>query len=109
MVRAVLSAFCFLLSSTAHAAGGTGGRTVSVNLGSKIDFWTLIGNVLGFLANAALFIGPVIFLVGVLKYTIGGAQGDTDAGKDTMKGALIGFGVIIGAYSILRTVYYFLQ
>ncbi len=85
------------------------GRTLSVNLGSTIDFWQLIANVLEFLANAALFIAPVCFLVGVLYYTIGGATDSADKGKDIMKTTLKGFAIIVGAYSILRTVYYFLQ
>ena len=111
MVRALSAAVFSIFSSIPVAfAAGSGGRTLSVNVGSKIDFWTLIGNVLSFLANAALYIAPVLFLVGVLRYTAGGVSEDNAGkGKETMKGVLIGFGVIIGAYSILRTVYYFLS
>lgn len=90
------------------SAQGTTGQ-LQVNLGSKIDFWTLIGNVLTFLANAALFIAPVLFLVGVLYYTVGGTNDTADKGKDIMKTTIKGFIMIIGAYSILRTLYYFLQ
>jgi len=111
MTNALLSLFLAILTLPAHAqnGGGGAGRTLTVNLGSKFDFWTLIGNILGFLANAALVIAPMFFLVGVLRYVIGAAKGDVDDGKETMKGTLIGFMVIIGAYSILRTLYYFLQ
>jgi len=108
VIRTLVSAVCFLSAVPAALAQGTTGQ-LQVNTGSKIDFWTLIGNVLGFLANAALFIAPVIFLIGVLYYTVGGAIDDTTKGKDIMKTTLKGFALIIGAYSILRTVYYFLQ
>ncbi len=108
VIRTFVSAVSFLFAAPAAFAQGVTGK-LQVNTGSKIDFWTLIGNILGFLANAALFIAPVIFLLGVFYYTIGGATGDTDKGKDMMKTTLKGFILIIGAYSILRTVYYFLQ
>lgn len=98
--------FVFHVSS-AHAQGG---RSLTVNLGSKIDFWGLIGNVLSFLAASALYIAPVVFLAGVLQYTMGGVDsGRADSGKKLMKAAVIGFAVIIGSYSILRVLYYFLQ
>lgn len=108
VIRTFVSAVSFLSAVPVAFAQGVTGK-LQVNTGTKIDFWTLIGNVLGFLANAALFIAPVIFLIGVLYYTIGGATGDTDKGKDIMKTTLKGFVLIIGAYSILRTVYFFLQ
>ena len=86
------------------------GRSITVNLGSKIDFWMLIGNILSFLAAAALSIAPVVFLAGVLMYTIGGVDsGRADSGKKLMMASLVGFAVIIGSYSILRVLYYFLQ
>jgi len=108
MMKAFLS---LVLSSFAVSpAYAQGGRTLSVNLGSKIDFWSLIGNVLSFLANAALFIAPVVFLTGVLMYTMGGVdQGRAESGKKIMIAAVVGFAVIIGSYSILRVLYYFLQ
>ena len=108
VIRAFLSAFAALSAIPLASAQGVTGK-LQVNTGTKIDFWTLIGNVLGFLANAALFIAPVIFLLGVFYYTIGGATGDTDKGKDMMKTVLKGFILVIGAYSILRTLYFFLQ
>lgn len=81
-----------------------------MNLGSNISFWGLIGNVLSFLAAAALYIAPVVFLAGVLQYTLGGVNsGRADSGKKLMLAAVVGFGVIIGSYSILRVLYYFLQ
>ncbi len=108
VMRAYFSALSFAAAIPAASAQGTTGK-LKVNLGSNIDFWTLIGNVLSFLANAALFIGPVIFLVGVLYYTVGGANDSADKGKDIMLTTLKGFALIIGSYSILRTLYYFLQ
>jgi len=108
MVKVYFSLFLSL--TAASPAFAEEGRTLTVNLGSKIDFWGLVGNVLSFLAASALYIAPVVFLAGVLMYTIGGVDsGRADTGKKIMLSAVIGFAVIIGAYSMLRLLYYFLQ
>ncbi len=108
MVRVFLSTALAVLSIPTAFADSSA-RTLTVNTGSGIDLWKLFDNLIGFLTGAAPYIAGLFFLVGVMLYSLGGVSDLGDKGKAAMKGSLIGFAIVIGAYSILRTVYFFLQ
>lgn len=82
---------------------------LNVDIGTKLDIWTILQRIITFLATSITAIGGAMFLVGAFMIILSGAKEDyKQKGKDLMIGSLLGVGVVLGAYAILRTVAFFL-
>ncbi|HVW66958.1 MAG TPA: hypothetical protein VHA78_04500 [Candidatus Peribacteraceae bacterium] len=84
-------------------------RTLNVDIGTQLSIWQIITRIITFLAGSVVIIAGAMFLVGAFMIVLSGAKEDyKQKGKDLMIGSLIGMGVVLGAYAILRTVSFFL-
>ncbi len=93
----------FLVPATAAALTD---RTMVINTGARIPIEQLFANVYGFAAASIVSVATVLFLVGA-TYLVA-SHGDSnmvDKGKKIMIGSLIGMGIVLGAYAILRTLF----
>lgn len=106
-MSAVFSVLALLLApARAHALVE---RFVVLNTGIRISIPQVLSNVIGFLALTAIPLCTLIFLLGAGQLVIShGDQTKVDTGKKMMTGSLIGLGIILSAYGIIRTVLYFL-
>jgi hypothetical protein len=81
-------------------------RSMVVQTGVRISIEQLFANVYGFAAASVVSITSVLFLIGA-SYLVA-SHGDSnmvDKGKKIMIGSLIGMGIVLGAYGILRTLF----
>lgn len=66
-------------------------------------------NIITFMAGSISAISVAMFVVGALLITLSGVKEDLkQRGKDLMIGSVLALAVVAGAYSILRTIDYFL-
>ena len=85
-------------------------RTLTVGLGTQFNFLEITTRIIDFLAGSIGFIASAIFLVGALYVVTGGVKEENvSKGKTLMIDSLIGLGVTLGAYAIVRTAFYFLS
>lgn len=105
ILRRVLPAFGLLQPAFAVAQ-----NQLVVGTGTSIDFWTVAGRIISFLAATITVVAVAMFMVGALYLVLSGAKEDyKQKGKDYMIGSVISIAVVLGAYAILRTVDYFLS
>ncbi len=84
-------------------------RHITVATGVRMPLLTALQKALTFLVVSIEFIAAVLFLVGALYLvTAGGNAERAGKAKKLMAGSLIGMGIVLGSYTILRTVVYFL-
>jgi hypothetical protein len=84
-------------------------RFIVMTTGIRIPLTQVLGNVTAFLAVSSVGVCTLIFLTGAGQLTLSrGDQTKVDNGKKMMIGSLIGLGLILGAFAIVRTVLYFL-
>ena len=99
------TAFLGLLPSFAFAQQ----RYIVVNTGVRMTLAAAINKVLVFAVASIVSISTVLFLVGATYLVLGGMkENNVQTGKKLMIGSLIGMGVVLGSYTILRTVIYFI-
>ena len=81
--------------------------TITGTLGANITYAQVISNITGFLAKTIVTVCIAMFLMGAFMLVISrGKQDQVDRGKNFMIGSLIGLGIVLGSYGILRTVLY---
>lgn len=88
------------------AQGAPANRTLIVN-GGNLSLELIITRIINYMAGVIVFFALVMFVIGAFIITF--SRGDSDKvkrGKDMVIGAVIGMGVVLGAFSILRTVFY---
>lgn len=81
-------------------------RSITVNTGVRITIDQLFANIYGFAAGSIVPIATLLFLVGA-AYVVashGGEEG-VGKGKKIMRESLIGMGIVLGAYGIIRTLF----
>ncbi len=81
-------------------------RSFEVQTGVRITLEQLFANLYTFLAASIVSICGVLFLIGA-SYMVA-SHGDTnmvDKGKKIMIGSLVGMGIVLGSYAILRTLF----
>lgn len=80
-----------------------------VDIGTKLSWEQLTGNIINFLAISIGFLTVAIFIYGALLLTASGVHEEwKNKGKDIMIGSLVAMIIVLGAYAILRTVAFFL-
>jgi len=77
-------------------------------IGTNQSFGDMALNLTGFFMAASSFVCGTIFMIGTFFVVISGGGEKKDAGKKMMIGALIGLAVILGAYAIMRTIFFVL-
>ena len=89
--------------SLAHA------RTLAITLGTSLSVEAILTNIINYLAAAIVFVASAAFVVGAYFITFSRGEPDTvNRGKSLMIGSIIGMAVVLGAFAILRTVFYFI-
>lgn len=92
----------FSLIPLAHAQ-----RTLVVNIGTTFGIGAVVTGVINFLAMSIGAISSAIFIAGAFMVVVSrGQDAQVQKGKDLMKGALFGLVTVLGAYAILRVVFY---
>lgn len=100
----MLSAFLRLLLWAPAASA-----QLVVDIGTKLSWAQLTGNIIKFLAASIGFLCVAIFIYGALLLTASGAHEEwRNKGKDIMIGSLVAMVIVLGAYAILRTVAFFI-
>jgi hypothetical protein len=80
-------------------------RYLVVGTGSSITFWGVMTNIVAFLSQYILYISGAMFVAGALMITISGVKEDyRQTGKNLMIGSVLGMGVVMGGYALLRMV-----
>lgn len=103
------------LSAAANNAnvdvGLTGGNyTLNVGFGQNPSVNSLVMNIIIFLGQAILAISGVLFVLGAIMVTVSGVKEDyRQRGKEIMFGAIISLAVVLGAYGMLRMLYFVLN
>lgn len=77
---------------------------VGVNQSGQAPFGELIGGFFRILINVGAFLAVVMFVVGGIIYMVSDSTFKKLKGKDTVKAALIGLGILAGAWLILNTI-----
>jgi hypothetical protein len=107
MNRSLLTAFgvtAALLPTIARAQ-----RTLTIGIGSDLTFEEIAVNIMFYMAAVIGFVAVAMFMVGALMMVLGGVKEEMrDGAKKLIFGSIIGMGVVLGSYAIVRTVYYFL-
>ncbi len=87
-------------------------RTLTVDIGTRADLDTIIGNLSNILLYAIEVLAVVLFIVGAFLFTIsrGKEEGMASAGtgKSLMINSMIGLAIVLSAHAILRAVLYLL-
>lgn len=84
-------------------------RTLNVDIGTQLGIWEIFNRIVMYASASIVVIAGAVFLVGAFLVVLSGAKENfKEQGKDLMIGSLIGMGVVLGAYAILRTVSFFL-
>lgn len=88
-------------------AQGLPNRSIVMSTGIRIPFAQALENLVTFLAASIVSITIVVFLIGA-TYVVGsrGKPDLADKGKKLMTNSLIGMAVVLGSYTIARTVLY---
>lgn len=85
------------------------GRTLTVDIGTPLDFDSVAANLLNFLATTIEFVCIALFVVGALLFTVSRGKDDlVQRGKSLMIGSLTGLAIVLAAQGILNTVIYLL-
>ncbi len=83
--------------------------TLRVNIGTNLGLWDISINIMKFLAMTISIIAVPVFMAGAVCLVLGGARESLkETGKKLMIGSLLGLGVVLGSYAIVRTTYFFL-
>ncbi len=91
------------------SAGGYAPQTLHVNVGTTLTFWSIVQNIVTFLANSIVLISTAMFVVGAVLMMASGVKEDwKQRGKDFLIGSTLGIIVVLGAYALFRTVNCFL-
>lgn len=81
-------------------------RTLPVG-GTFSSVEAIITRVINYLAGVIIFVASMMFTVGAFFVTFSRGDGDQlKRGKDLIIGAIIGMAVVLGSFSILRTIFY---
>lgn len=84
-------------------------RCLCVNIGTILDFQSIAVRIINFLAVTIVIVCSTIFILGAFHFVMSRGQDSlVQKGKELMTGSLIGLGVTLGAYAIVRTVYWVL-
>lgn len=82
-------------------------RSLIVDLGSNLNFSQVVSNVYITLTGLISTFCGVLFLIGAFKFVISlGKDTQVSEGKTLMIQSMIGLSVTLGAYAILRTLFY---
>jgi hypothetical protein len=82
---------------------------VQLNTGIHSTFPQLMERIVGWLATSGVAVCAALFLIGAFMMVLYSSKPDkASQGKDIMIQSMIGLFVILGAYGILRTVFYIL-
>jgi len=101
--------FVSLLFPCLLFAPGIAFAQIFVGIGTRFDLWTIAQRIITYMATSITAVCGAIFLVGAFMIILAGAKEDyKQRGKDLMVGSLMGMGVVLGAYAILRTVAFFI-
>lgn len=106
--RSVCTAICTacLIPAVSFAQTITGQLTVG---GTTSSIGRIVDNIITFLSAAITGVASAMFLVGAFMIVLAGAKEDyKQKGKDLMMGALLSLAVVLGAYSLYKTVAFFL-
>lgn len=80
-----------------------------VNTGISATFPQVMSRIVGWLATSGVAVCAALFLIGAFMMVFYASKPDkASQGKDIMIQSMIGLFVILGAYGILRTVFYVL-
>jgi hypothetical protein len=105
LIRIIVFKLAFLsniLTASAYAP-----RVWSVNVGTARTPMQVISTLIGSIAEGAVWFIGAIFMIGTLFVVMSfGKESTLQKGKDLMLYALIGLGVILGSYAIMRTFFY---
>jgi hypothetical protein len=77
---------------------------VGVNQSGQAPFGELIGGFFRILINVGAFLAVVMFVIGGIIYMVSDSTFKKLKGKETVKAALIGLGILAGAWLILNTI-----
>lgn len=83
-------------------------RTLTVDIGTRMDLATIMLRILNFLAATIGIFCTVMFVVGGLMLTASRGEEWVQKAKELVVGSIFGLIVVLGSYAILRTVFYFL-
>ena len=98
------------LCNTAFASNSqTQTFNVSGWFAGGITLTEITSNLFGTLRGTAVFLAATIFIIGAFYLTLGFNSQNQSTGKNMMIGALIGLAIIIGAWAIFNTIFYFTQ
>lgn len=82
-------------------------RTLTVELGARVSFDELVGNIVTFLAGTIVIVSLVLFTAGALCIVLSrGEDPLLSRGKDLMIYSLVGLAVVLGSAGILQTIFY---
>jgi hypothetical protein len=84
-------------------------RTLGINLGSNLSVEAILTNIINYMGGAILFVASACFAMGAFYMTF--SRGDPDLvnrGRGIIIGSVIGMAVVLGAFAILRTVFFFI-
>lgn len=82
---------------------------ITVNTGIRTSFPQIMNKIVSFLAVSSVSVCTALFLIGAFMMVFNARSPDKAAqGKDIMIQSIIGLFVVLGAYGILRTVFYVL-
>lgn len=82
-------------------------RTLGISVGTPLGLQDILNNIIVFLAGTIITISLIMFVMGALFMVISrGNEQQVTRGKELMIGAVIGLTVVLGAYGIVRTVFF---
>ena len=108
MPRRLLALLIFLLPGVASAQ--LVNRFIVVNSGTPVrTFVQLMDNLMVFLVTTIVSVTVVLFLVGAVHMVASAGKPELlEKGKKLMKNSLIGLALVLGSYTILRTIFFLL-
>ena len=82
---------------------------IDTGIGNSITVSSVIGKIVDVLLYWSGFVALTLFIIGgVMMIGSGGSDALLSSGKKIMKGALIGYAIVLGSWMILSTVLYFI-
>lgn len=101
----------FLSLLVPRAYAGNGGYTPgSIHVGvfgADIDFMSFMANAVGLFSMTVGIICTILFLIGALYMVLStGSPDRLGKGQKLMTESLIGLAIVLGAYGIMRTIYF---
>jgi hypothetical protein len=109
MVRILSQRLILGLIALLTPLGAQAQRQLPVNIGTALSVEAILTNIINYMALAIIFVAAASFVVGAFFITF--SRGDPDQvnrGKSLLIGSLIGMGVVLGSFAILRTVLFFI-